>query len=78
MQNPSIDALSGLSSSVNNNNTMTIPGKANNLLSKITYVIALLFIINNLCIMSLQSKQHSNHTAIIKEVSDENTVPVND
>ena len=78
MQNPSVDGLAGLSNNVNNNSAMSASGKTNNFLMKLTYIIAALFIINNLCIMAMQSKKYSRHNKIIEQVVQDGEVPIND
>ncbi|MBQ4875083.1 MAG: preprotein translocase subunit SecG [Rickettsiaceae bacterium H1] len=78
IQNPSADSLAGLNSNVKNDNVMTSYGKKNSFLAKLTYVIAALFIINNLCIMAIQSKKQSLHHKIIEQVIQEGEVPIND
>lgn len=78
MQNPSVDGLAGLNNNVDTNHTMTSSGKAGSFLTKLTYIIAALFIINNLCIMNLQSKKYSRNKQIIESIVQAGDVPIND
>lgn len=78
MQSPDIDGLSGLNSSVNNNNSTFNPSNSGTILTKITYVLAALFIINTLCIMSVQSKTHAHNKEIIDKVVQAGEAPSND
>ena len=68
MQNPNVDGLAGLNSNVNNNSAFS-NNTSGNFLTKLTYIIAALFIINSLCIMATQkNEKHSIIEQIVQEV----------
>lgn len=78
MQNPSVDGLAGFNNSVDSGHMMAKSSGSGNLLSKVTYILAFLFIINNLCIMSVQSHKNAKHNRVIEEITHEVQAPTND
>ncbi len=75
MQNPSVDSLAGLSNTVGSGNSITASANKMSFLSKLTYIIAALFIANNLIIMAVQSKNSSQQKAMIEQTIQKGEVP---
>ncbi len=67
MQNPGVDGLAGLNNNANSNSSFS-NAHPKNFLTKLTYFIAALFIINSLCIMATQ--KHTTESVIEKIVKE--------